>query len=106
MNESRGEKIAGIMSTLYQARRAAKGITEPTFYKERIQEYQGFIRSAMTRRDMEQKAADCGRSNTIGRCTELQGAMACIETLQKAPMPTGVAQMWILAACVEMLEPS
>ena len=86
---NRMEKVVGIVDAIYQARRAMKAIACGQEYAYRVEDYQESIRQAMAKH----------------RCSALEGAMHCIRVLQEKMPDSGVAQVWILVAVADMIEP-
>lgn len=81
------EKQVEIASKLYQSRRSAKGLYGDR-YQEKLKPYREAIAEFMVdhREDV------------------LPSTMALLKRLQELDRNTGVAQMLLLAACVEMCE--
>jgi hypothetical protein len=84
------EKRIRLAAKLYDARDAARSIYGETF-ATKITEFQGFVRAGMTK----------------WKCGELESAMKLVAGLQRThPFDSAGTQMLVLAACVEMIEPS
>lgn len=80
-----------IAATFYDARDAARSILGEEGFRERMEKETEFIRSVME----------------TNKCEAIPAAMWIVTTLQKNERRrSGVAQMMVLAACVEMLEPT
>ena len=83
------EKLIGIMAKCYAARRGAKSLLGDKFATE-MAEFQGYIRQRMAR----------------DKSTDLSATMSLLAELQAKAPDSGVTQMYVLAAFVEMVEPS
>jgi hypothetical protein len=83
------EKQVKIAAKLYAARDAMRGFWRES-YKAKMQENQGFIRAGMAKY----------------KCDELAAKMKMVGVLQMKYPDSGMTQALLLAACVEMIEPS
>lgn len=83
------EKEIKLAAKLYECRDTAKKLYGDD-YDQRISEYKHFIKAAMVKHEID---------------NELKSAMKLIEDCKDMD-GAGVATMNILAACVELLEPS
>lgn len=83
------KNVVQLAAKLYDARDAMRGFWRER-YAEKVAEYQGYIRSGM------QKYA----------CDEMKATMRLVELLQEKEAGSGMHQALILAAYVEMVEPS
>lgn len=83
------EKIVEITDKIYSARRFLKRLTDHEVYAQRIKDWSTVIKHTMEMRKLE----------------AIPATMHIIQNLQNEPKDTGVAQMWVLAALAEMLEP-
>lgn len=81
----KGEKLVSVASKLYSARSSLKTLFADTF-ETRCQEWQEVIRKVM-------------EANSF---TELEAMLDILQNLDGKE----IAQMWVMAATVEMLEPS
>jgi hypothetical protein len=90
MSEKRSpEQLVEILGKLYAARRSAKGLLGDKF-AEQMKVFQGFIRA--------RQAKD--------NCEEMTASARIVAGLQKEKPGSEVTQMYVLAALVEMIEPS
>lgn len=84
---NRAEQQIRIAAKMYECRDTLKRLTGDKF-RERITEYQGFLRTAMQRYE----------------CDEIKAAMHLCH--DERIRDSAITQMWLIAAAVELLEPS
>lgn len=75
-----------IAAKMYEARDTAKRLADPTVYRTRIIEFQGIIRQTMA----------------LDNTEILPAAMSLCQQVKA----DGFLTMWLVAAAVEMIEPS
>lgn len=83
------EIAVSIADKIYWARRSLKRFLEPTVYAEQVKDWQEVIQLTMERQKL----------GTIPAATHI------LKQLKRQPEDTAIAQMWVLAAVAEMLEP-
>lgn len=88
-NKRTPEQLVEILGKLYSARRGAKGLLGDKF-AEQMKVFQGFIRARMAQ----------------DNCDDMTAAARIVAGLQKEKPGSEVTQMYVLAALVEMVEPS